>query len=152
MSEQVNRFFSRLLMIPFLYFVSYILSFYLGIKALELINVNQNGLRGLIIGILFSSLFSFTFLLIIYYISSRIWSEEVFRRWYHYPHLIFLYISGLATAITSIEPILLNEKVITSPIDDSYKFMGIIFFVILSNYAIFNAVVLNNDLRLFQRR
>jgi len=47
---------------------------------------------------------------------------------------------------------LLSEEVITRPIDDSYKAMSIMFFMILSNYTIFNALVLNSDLRLLQRR
>jgi hypothetical protein len=152
MTEWINGFISRLIMIPFLYFISYIFSFFCGIKGLEFFSMDQNEIRGIILCIFFSSVASFILLLIIYFISLRIWSEQVFRRWYHYPHLLFLYISGLVTVVISIEPILLSEKVIKAPIDDSYKFMGVIFFVILSNYAIFNAVVLNNDLRLFQRR
>jgi hypothetical protein len=148
MEIKITTFLYKLFMIPILYSILYILTFFAGNQIVNNFATKNNIIEILSLGVIISSIGAFTFTLLIYLITKKIWSALVFKRWFHFTHIIFGYISGLIAVIISIEPILMKDKLITMPINDNFKITALLFFVIVSNHTLFTSLILNNDLQI----
>jgi|GEM_PF-5806688 len=133
-----------------IFFIVYICCIIVGEKISSLLlNFNDNNIYSFISTIVCSSGFVFIVTLLIQYIFELIPILHVknFHRQYHIVHLIFLYISGLLAVLCAMEPILIKEKILTNPIQGEVMPLAIlVFFIILSNYTLYNSLIINDDL------
>lgn len=147
MEIRITAFLYKLFMIPFLYLMLYLLALYYGMNIIDYFEVKNNILENFAIGIFIASVIVFAITFLIYIITKKIWNTSVFKKWFHFTHVTYGYISGLISVIVSIEPVLIKNQIITMPINDNYKIMALLFFIIISNYTFFNSFILNNDLQ-----
>lgn len=149
MSEKVANFIMRRLSIPIFVFIIYGLAIVLSEKIFEKLGFINNNITSFIFIIVTSSILAFIFTFILHLFFKKIIDELIFRRWYHYTHLLFLYISGLIVALSTIEPLLIEEKIITTKFSSNFHFTSLVFFIILSNYYIYNSIFINDDFKIF---
>ncbi|WP_313891679.1 hypothetical protein [Psychrobacillus sp.] len=152
-NNKVSKFFAGLIMLPLVFFLVYALTLLLAEKIMNKSGFEITTLNRLIFAVVLASGISLLLTYMAYFILIKIFkvNKEFFMRIYHYTHLVFFYISGLITVLITIEPILLVENLITSSFGENWKFGTVILFLIVSNYTIFNSLIINDDFSLFKR-
>lgn len=148
---------ANILFLSVIIFFAYCFSLIAGEKLAVYVigDLGKSSICMFVISIILASCIVFIFTLVIHYLYQIIpfLKEEQFVRIYHEVHLIFLYISGLFAVLTSMEQTLLREKMVSLPFNDTIKSASLlIFFIILSNYSLYNSVVINNDFKLINSR
>ncbi len=153
LNSNVSKLFTGLIMFPLVFFVIYALTLVLAEKIMIISGYGISSLNRLIIAIILASGISLFLTCMLYFIFINIFkvNKKSFLRKYHYTHLVFFYISGLITVLITIEPILLADKLIMSSFNGNWKFSTVILFLIVSNYTIFNSVIINDDFSLLKR-
>lgn len=149
MSERTANFIFRRLSIPMFVFIIYGFTIALSEKVFNNLDFIDNNLTSFILVIITSSIIAFILTFILHLFFKKFIDELVFRRWYHYTHLLFLYISGLIVALSATERVLIEEKIIATNFSNNFHFANIIFFIILSNYYIYNSIFINDDFKIF---
>lgn len=148
MEDRIAKLITKVIMIPLFFFALYVMAFVIGIQIVGNWETKDNSI-GIFVGtVIFTNIMAFLITYGIYSVFNRFLNQTIFRRWYHYTHLLFIYISGVASAVISIESLLLNYKIIDSAIDDNTKLITIVFVIIVSNYTFFNAIILNDDFKM----
>lgn len=147
----VNKVFSFLIVSLILFFM-YCFSIVVGEDiSTYLLDFSKDSIYSFIASIFCSSGFVFFITLLIHYIYQLIpiLNIDNFYRQFHAVHLIYLYISGLITVLSVMEPILMEGKILGSPIQGIQMAAAIlVFFIIMSNYYLYNSIVINDDLYL----
>lgn len=118
----------------------------------SMIDTSIHNIRAIFLGSIMASLLSFTFTSIIHSIFNYLLNKD-FVSWFRIINLIFLYLSGLITAIVTMKPFLMNAKVITgyeSIFNDQFALYGLIFFIALANYNLYNALFLAKEIPGFE--
>lgn len=148
MDDKIPKLITKIIFVPLIFFMIYAFVFLAGIHVVDKFETHDNVFLILGGGILLANIFALALTFLLYFIALKFWNEVSFRRWYHYTHLLFLYLSGVVSAVISIESVLLNQKILQAPIDDNTKLIMVIFVIIISNYTIFNSLVFNDDFKL----
>lgn len=143
----MEKIISKILLVPVLFFFMYLSLFTMIVQFVGMFETRENSISILVGAIFLANVLSFFITLLIYKLFQKFSNVVTFRRWYHYSHLLYIYISAVITVIISIEPILLNKGVILTPIDDNNKILMVLFVVIVANYSFFNSFVFNRDFK-----
>ncbi len=153
LNSKVSRFFTGLIMFPLAFFMIYGSTLVGAEKIMIKFGFEVTSLGRLMMAIMLASGISLLLTGVLYFIFIKIFkvNKKTFMRRYHYTHLTFFYFSGLATVLLTIEPILLADNIITNSFNENWQFSTVILFLIISNYTIFNSVIINDDFSLFTR-
>lgn len=73
-------------------------------------------------------------------------SSSVFIKWFKYTNIIYLYVSGLASAIDVMQPLLIKEGVLAKEYNIMYKMVFLLFFIALFNYTFYENFVLSSNI------
>jgi len=126
--------------------VHVLLSFFIVNSVLKFMNlVNQNSLIGISIMILLTSIIVFASTYITYLIAKRKKIAQ-FKRYFKYNYLINLYIWGLLSLLTLIEPSLIKGTLAQTSLGLSNYTSWVtvfIFFISSMNYYIFDTLIIN---------
>lgn len=149
----ISKIFTKLFIFPLVFFFGYGLTLVGAENLMNLLGYEVNSLKKLIISIVMSSSISFIITIAWYGIVVRLFksTKQSFIRRYHYTHLVLFYISGLFTALLTIEPILIEENLIQENFNENLKFSMLILFLTVTNYTIFNSIILNDDFKLTKK-
>ncbi|QZN75516.1 hypothetical protein [Paenibacillus sp. DR312] len=154
MFENLFKHFIKGLILLAVFFIIYTFSFIWGMDLIEsVIDTSIHNIRAIFYGSILASLLSFTSTSIIHIIFNQLLKND-FISWFRIINLIFLYLSGLITAIITMKPLLMNAKVITGYEDifnDQFALYGLIFFIALANYNLYNALFLSREIPGFER-
>ncbi len=141
------------LLLLIVFFVIYTFSFIWGMDLIEsIIDTSKHNIRAIFYGSILASLLSFISTSLIHIIFYYIFKTD-FISWFRIINQIFLYLSGLATAIITMKPLLMNEKVITGYeeiFNDQFGLHGLIFFLALANYNFYNTLFLSKEIPGFE--
>lgn len=135
---------------PLIIFGMYMICIELGENISFLVGFQTASIYQLIATIYISSCITFLVTLIINYIWQLIsfLNNKGFIRTYHGVHLSFLYVSGLITVLAVLEPLMIKDGLIDSPIEKNIlSAFVLVFLVMLTNYSIYNSIVINNDFK-----
>lgn len=146
--EKLASFLTKIIMIPIFFFLIYLLVFVLGVQLVGRFETKDNSIVILFGAIIVANIIAFGLTYLIHFIYKKCWEEINFVRWFHFTHLLYIYLSGIASAVISFESILLKNKILTSSIDDNYKIVMFVFVVILSNYTFYKSLALDDDFRI----
>lgn len=157
MSDTIIKRVINIIFLAFIIFSGYCLSLVGGEKLAVYIagDLGKSSIYMFVISITLTSCIVFTFTLVVHYLYQLIpfLKDEQFVKIYRGVHLIFIYISGLFAVLTSMEQTLLKEGIISLSINNDIKSISfLIFFIILSNYNLYNSVVINNEFKLINDR
>jgi hypothetical protein len=144
-------YFGKLVM-KVLYFVStffglYFFSFYIGLRIVESFGVDETAhvVRFLAYGTIIASILSFVGTICLHVLYRYVGNARNFAPWFRTVNLVFLYGSGLVTAIAAMKGLLSTNNLVTgheSIFDDRFSLMAMIFFIGLFNYTAYNSIVL----------
>ncbi|MGO4498609.1 hypothetical protein AB4114_22270 [Paenibacillus sp. 2RAB27] len=151
MFDWIQKFVSRLMFFGFTFFLLYILSFWIGMKLVEpFFSGNlQHPIRNLFYGCIVGSCLSFVITAVIHLVYKKLFKSVDFSSWFRGINLIFLYLSGLATAIVSMKALLMNQSLVTGQeviFNDQFSLLGMVFFIALFNYNMYNSFVLSKEI------
>lgn len=144
--KYINTIFQGLIVATIIFF-SYGASLYVGDYVAKFIGLIKADIMQVIVTLLASTGFMFLVTILIQCIFQIIpfLKVEKFIKYYFGVHLLFIYISGLIAILNVLEPLLLTNEIILEPLNSevmmAFTFM---FFLILSNYNIYNMIVLEN--------
>ncbi|WP_313638108.1 hypothetical protein [Paenibacillus sp.] len=130
------------------FFTLYFFSFYSGLRIVDTFGIDEttHSVQILVYGTVIASILSFLGTICLHVLYRYVGKARNFGPWFRTVNLIFLYASGLVTAIAAMKGLLLTNSFINgneSIFDDRLSLMAIIFFIGLFNYTIYNAVVLS---------
>ncbi|KAA9005480.1 hypothetical protein F4V43_08405 [Paenibacillus spiritus] len=130
------------------FFTLYFLSFYYALRIVDTFGIDESmhSIRILAYGTMIASILSFTGTIFLHVLYRYIGKANNFAPWFRTVNLIFLYASGLITAIAAMKGLLLTNNFIKgneSIFDDRFSLMAVIFFIGVFNYTLYNAVVLS---------
>ena len=146
MGDKIANFIGKLMIIPFLYFVMYTYSIVISERVLNYIGYSTNNLYGFIACIVLSSVVAFVVTFIIHTISAIIWSGSVFIKWFKFTNIIYLYLSGIASAIDVMQPLLIKEGILTREYNVTYKMAFLMFFIALFNYTFYESIIISKNI------
>lgn len=112
---------------------------------------NNHLIRNLLYGSLAASALALLGTTCIHLVYRFILKSENFGSWFRVVNLIFIYFSGLATAIIAMKGLLVNEGLLTGNemiFNDQFNLLGLIFFIALFNYNFYNSIVLTKEILL----
>lgn len=119
---------------------------------LSAIGIDGNSLFHFIFTIIFTSVFVFISTLLIHYVYQKIkfLNLEQFKSYFKGIHLLYLYTSGLVAVITVFESYFIEAGYINTNFDNILIGFGVMmFFIILTNYTLYNEIVMDNSFNLF---
>ncbi|MBA9086591.1 hypothetical protein FHR92_003071 [Fontibacillus solani] len=150
MAEWAGKFLGRLFFFVFAFFLLYSFSFIIGLKLVEPFfkGTINHPIRNLFYGCFLASFLSLIVTVCIHIIYKYLFRSLNFSSWFRSVNLVFLYLSGLGTAIVTMKGLLVKESLITGDeiiFNDQFKLMGMIFFIALFNYNAYNSLVLTRE-------
>lgn len=140
-------------MIIFMLIVVYFLCLIGGVHIAVFSGLYEPDIYQLTASIIFSTGIMFLVTLQIHYVFQKVpfLNEDNLIRYYFGVHLALIYLSGLMATISVLEPLLIKEGLIKEQLN-SEMFVGatFIFFILISNYNIYNTIVLDNKFEYFK--
>ncbi|WP_036645066.1 hypothetical protein [Paenibacillus sp. oral taxon 786] len=150
MADWLGKFVGRLIFLVFTFFLLYIFSFWFGLKVVEpFFDGTNHHIRNLFYGCLVATFLSFVATVCIHLVYKFVLRSANFSSWFRSVNLIFLYLSGLGTAIVAMKGLLVKEGLVTGDemiFNDQFNLMGLIFFIALFNYNVYNSLVLTREI------
>jgi len=119
----------------------------------KFIGFNEITIYQFVVTIIYSSIVIFFITLVLNFLFQIIpfFTKGTFIRTFYGMHMFFLYVSGLLATIVSIQPVLINIGYLTSTIDNkTSQVFVLLFFIILSNYYIYDVIIIQNKLTLIK--
>lgn len=144
MSKQFTHFMLKCFSFTALFFFLYVCSFVWSMDIISsFIDTTNHTIKHLAYGTFSTSILSFITTAVIHIITYLYFKKTDFSSWFRTINHLFLYISGLATAIISMKPFLINAKVVTGHeliFDDQFNLIGLVFFIAIFNYNLYNSL------------
>lgn len=152
-SDKISNFIGKVIFYPLIFFMLYLCVVAFSAEIVAHYDLG-NSIGTLVVIFTFASIFSFFVTGVINILNvafrGREIGNKVFKNWFEWSHLLLIYISGLVSLIYTLEPILLQQKVIQVPLgNDSYLAWLMGFFIATSNYSFYKAVVISKDIDIF---
>lgn len=129
------------------FFAVYLIIFFIGVTIIEYMGFSELNIFNIGLSIFFASYLSFiaTYLIGIIYKLIPFMDYEQYETHFHIVHHIIIYFSGLVSLLAAISPYMSKELGTTLAIREDYLFLfGIVFFISISNYNIYNSIVFDN--------
>ncbi|MBV6716563.1 hypothetical protein [Paenibacillus chitinolyticus] len=147
MAEYFGKLVGKTLFFLMAFFALYMFSFYYGVKLIDLSSINESAhvVRFFVFGTIIASVLSFLGTICLHVIYRYVVKAKNFAPWFRTINLLFLYGSGLLTAIGAMKGFLASNSLVTgheSIFDDRFSIMAMIFFIGLFNYTAYNSIVL----------
>lgn len=148
MADYFGKLFGKVAYFALTFFTLYFFSFYFGLRIVDTFGINEttHSLWILAYGTVIASILSFMGTICLHILYRYVGRAKNFGPWFRTVNLIFLYCSGLVTAIATMKGLLLTNSFINgneSIFDDRFSLMAVIFFIGLFNYTAYNAIVLS---------
>lgn len=149
MSEEFIRKLGFKLILAILVFLSYAFVLQFGDLLSRFMGFEEMTIIQFIASITCSSVLIFYATMLIHYLFQiiPITSKDTFAKGFYGLHMLFLYISGMLVTIISIQPLLIETGYKGAMFDAKYTHVFVLlFFVILSNYYIYDVIIFQNKL------
>jgi len=148
MADRFGKFAGKAIYFVLTFFALYLFSFYFGLRIVEFFNLDETAhvVRFFAYGTMIASILSFSGTICLHVIYRYVVKSRNFAPWFRTVNLVFLYGSGLVTAIGAMKGFLASNSLVTgheSIFDDRFSFMTMIFFIGLFNYTVYNSIVLS---------
>lgn len=147
MGEYFGKLGVKILYFVATFFALYMFSFYFGLRIVDSFNINETAhvIRYFALAAVIASFLSFIGTIGIHVLYRFVGKARNFAAWFRTVNLLFLYGSGLVTAIATMKGFLLSENLVTGHetiFDDRFSLIAMIFFIALFNYTAYNSIVL----------
>lgn len=147
MAEYIGKLFGKTIYFVLTFFVLYFFSFYFGLRFVDAFSVDETAhvVRFFALGTVIASILSFIGTICLHLLYRFVGKARNFAPWFRTVNLVFLYGSGLLTAIGTMKGFLASSSLVTgheSIFDDRFSLMTMIFFIGLFNYTAYNSIVL----------
>lgn len=147
MLETLGKLGIKILYFAFTFFTLYFFSFYFGMEIMNLFSVDETAhvVRFLAYGTMIASILSFIGTICLHVLYRYVGKARNFAPWFRTVNHLFLYGSGLVTAIAAMKGLLSTNSLVTGHegiFDDRFSLMAMIFFIGLFNYTAYNSIVL----------
>ncbi|MGC6589687.1 hypothetical protein ACPV3A_32730 [Paenibacillus sp. Dod16] len=155
MAKQFTHFLVKFCLFSLFFFFLYICAFVWSMDLVgSFIDTTNHTIRHLAYGTFSASFFSFITTATIHVITYLFFKKTDFSSWFRTINHLFLYLSGLGTAIISMKSFLINAKVVTGHeliFDDQFNLIGLVFFIAIFNYNLYNSLVLSKEILGFEQ-
>jgi len=139
MAEYFGELVGKTLYFVMAFFSLYMFSFYFGLWIMDSFSTDESAhvVRFFAFGTMIASILSFIGTICLHVLYRFVGKARNFAPWFRTVNLVFLYGSGLVTAIVTMKGFLAANNLATGHeniFDDRFSLMGMIFFVGLFNY------------------
>lgn len=151
-SEFINKIGSKVIL-TVIVIVAYTYILRMGEHIAKFLGFTEVTIYQFIVIVAYSSILIFFITLVLNYMFQIIpfISKDSFVRTFYGMHMFFLYVSGLLVTLISIQPILIESGYLAGRIDNEISQVFILlFFIILSNYYVYDVIVIQDRLSLLK--
>lgn len=151
-SDKISNFIGKVIFYPLIFFMLYLCVIVFSSEIVSRYNLG-NSIAVLVVIFALASIFSFVVTGVIHILTIAIKGKsigrKVFKNWFEWSHLLLIYISGLVSLIYTMQPILLQQKIIQAPFSNNNYLAWLMgFFITTSNYSFYKAIVISKDIEI----
>lgn len=151
MRKHIQYFFLKSISFSLLFTLISICSFIGGSKLIEYIfdYTSDHTIRALVYGTMASSVIALLATLVTHIFCHFVLKKTDFTSWFRTVNLLIIYFTGLGTAIVAMKSLLLKNGLVTGHeliFQEQFNMFGVIFFIALFNYNIYNSLFLAKDI------